>query len=643
MEVPRASPTFILAISPHACSIKVTQGFCRLNPRRRPPRSETDISRGFLGVFGYSRRALELVWTTSRTLSICFALLTLIAGALPAAVAYVGSLIVDAVVAAMQADAAASAARTTHTLMLVVGEGLLVAALAGTQRGISLCQSLLRAQLGQRVNVMILEKALTLDLTHFENSEFYDKLTRARREASSRPLSLVMRTFGLAQNAISLISYGTLLARFSPWAVVVLVVAGLPAFLAETKFSGDAFRLFLWRSPETRMQLYLETVLAREDHVKEVKLFGLGPLFLERYRAIFRKLYKEDRDLTVRRDTWGFFLGLIATATLYSAYAWIALAAIAKRITLGQMTMYLMLFRQGQAAVSAILSAVGGMYEDNLYLSTLYQYLETPVADNKGTLVRGPIAADGIRFENVSFSYPDAESPTLTDINLHIRPGESLALVGENGSGKTTLIKLLTRLYQPSSGRIMLDGQDLREWDEAALRDRIGVIFQDFSRYQLQLGENIGAGDVQHFTDEALWHDAGEKGMVTSIVASLPKGYHTPLGKWFNDGRELSGGQWQKVALSRAFMRSRADILVLDEPTAAMDAAAEATIYEHFRSLTRGRIAILISHRFSTVRMADQIVVLQNGRIIERGSHEALMQLNGHYAHLFSLQAKGYR
>lgn len=609
----------------------------------RRPQTKPELARGFAGVFAYSTRALELVWTTSRPLTIAFALLTLIAGALPAAVAYVGSLIVDAVVASIQGAADARAALTNHTLWLVAGEGLLVALIAGAQRGLNLCQSLLRAQLGQRVNGMILEKALTLELSHFENSEFYDKLTRARREASSRPLSLVTRTFGLLQNGISLLSFGSLLLHFSPWAVVVLILAGLPAFLAEAKFSGDKFRLFLWRSPETRMQLYLETVLAREDHAKEVKLFGLGPLFLKRYREIFAKLYREDRNLTIRRDTWGFFLGLIATATLYGAYAWIALSAIATRITLGQMTMYLMLFRQGQSAVSAILSAVGGMYEDNLYLSTLYDYLETPVNGTKGKAVHGPKPDDGIRFENVSFTYPDAEQPTLVDIDLHIRPGESLALVGENGSGKTTLIKLLTRLYAPTAGRILLDGQDLREWDEVALRDRIGVIFQDFTRYQLLLGENIGAGDVRHFEDESRWQEAGEKGMAAPIVATLPDGYRTPLGKWFNDGRELSGGQWQKIALSRAFMRSRADILVLDEPTSAMDASAEATIFEHFRTLTHGRIAILISHRFSTVRMADQIVVIENGRIIERGSHDQLMQLNGHYSHLFSLQAKGYR
>jgi len=610
------------------------------NLRRRTVSSQPELGRGVLGVFRYSRRAIELVWTTNPRLSIGFAILTAIAGALPAAVAYVGSLIVDAVLAAI---AAKGTALTEHALSLVLFEGLLVAALAGSQRGISLCQSLLRAQLGQRVNVMILEKALTLELAHFENSQFYDKLTRARREASVRPLSLVMRTFGLGQSAVSLLSFATLLLNFSPWAVLVLVVAGLPAFIAEAKFSGDAFRLFLWRSPETRMQLYLETLLAREDHVKEVKLFGLGPLFLQRYRDIFRKLYREDRDLTIRRDSWGFGLGLIGTAALYGAYAWVALAAIATRISLGQMTMYVMLFRQGQASVSAILGAVGGMYEDNLYLSTLYEYLETPVAQAEGTAALGPAPQDGIRFENVSFSYPDAEQPTLVNIDLHIRPGESLALVGENGSGKTTLIKLLTRLYPPTHGRILLDGRDLAEWDAAALRERIGVIFQDFTRYQLLLGENIGAGDVGHFADETRWREAGEKGMAEAIVATLPSGYRTPLGKWFNDGRELSGGQWQKVALSRAFMRSRADILVLDEPTAAMDAAAEATIYEHFRTLTQGRIAILISHRFSTVRMADQIVVLQAGHIVERGSHEQLIAGNGLYAHLFSLQARGYR
>jgi ATP-binding cassette subfamily B protein len=321
---------------------------------------------------------------------------------------------------------------------------------------------------------------------------------------------------------------------------------------------------------------------------------------------------------------------------------------VLSRITLGQMTMYLMLFRQGQAAVAAILTAIGGMYEDNLYLSTLYEYLETPSGKKASSpatknTAKGPSPQDGIRFETVSFTYPGASRPALSDIDLHIRPGESLALVGENGSGKTTLIKLLTRLYRPDSGRILLDGKDLEDWEEDALRQRIGVIFQDFSRYQFLVGENIGAGDVRYFDDEEQWREAAVKGMADEIVADLPEGYQTQLGKWFKGGQELSGGQWQKIALARAFMRSEADILVLDEPTAAMDAAAEATIFEHFRNLTLNRIAILISHRFSTVRMASQIVVIENGRIIERGSHEDLMNLDGHYARLFQLQAAGYR
>ncbi len=598
---------------------------------------------GPLAVFDYSRRALYLVWTTDKRLCIALAALTLVAGILPAGIAYVGSLIVDAVIHAADLHRRTGATAFIPVVRFVALEAVLVAMTSMAQRGISLAQSLLRAQLGQRVNVMILEKALTLDLTQFEDSEFYDKLTRARREASSRPLSLVMRTFGLLQNVISLLSFGGLLVRFSPWAVVLLVVAGLPAFVAEAKFSGEAFRLFRWRAPEARMQIYLESVLAREDTAKEVKLFQLGPRLLDRYRDIFNRLYREDRSLTLRRDAWGFGLGLVGTGALYGGYAWIAVETVLAAMTVGQMTMYLMLFRQGQAAVSAALSSISGLYEDNLYLSNLFEYLEQPVARSSGRTLAGPLPGDGIRFEDVEFLYPDAATPALSGIDLHVKPGESLALVGQNGSGKTTLIKLLTRLYRPTKGRILLDGLDLQEWDETTLRQRIGVIFQDFARYQMLVGENIGAGDVRAFDDEARWRSAAMQGLAAEFVEALPAGYHTQLGKWFKDGRELSGGQWQKIALARAFMRNEADILVLDEPTAAIDAGAEAEVFEHFRELTQSRIAIVISHRFSTVRMTDQILVLDDGRIVERGSHESLMAANGRYAHLFTLQARGYR
>lgn len=618
-----------MAVSPHG------------PPVRSPPAEPS--SKSFIGFFAYSRRALALVWSTSPRLAIALGVLTVAAGVMPAATAYVGKLIVDGVVAALDATPLEVESMARQVFWLVGLEAVLVIIFNGFERGISAVESLLRAQLGQRVNVMILEKAQELQMDQFEDSEFYDKLTRARREASTRPLSLVKRTFRLIQNAVSLLSFGVLLIQFSPWAVLLLIVGGLPAFIGEAKFSGDAFQLFRWGSPERRKQIYLETVLAREDTIKEVKLFQLGPLLLQRYRDIYNKLYKKDRDLTLRRDFWGFLLTGIATVAFYGAYIWIVWATVYRQITLGQMTMYLVVFRQGQTAVSAILSSISGMYEDNLYLSNLYEFLEQGKSLVDGEHSAGLKPGDGVRFENVSFSYPGATTPALDGINLHIRPGTSLALVGENGSGKTTLIKLLARLYDPSVGRVLLDGRDLREWKTEVLRRRIGVIFQDFVRYQMLVGENVGAGDVERFEDEGAWNLAAEKGMASDFIEGLPNNYRTQLGRWFSGGQELSGGQWQKIALSRAFMRADADILVLDEPTAAMDAAAEATIFEHFRSNTRNKMAVLISHRFSTVRMADQVVVLEMGKIIERGSHDELIEVDGHYAHLFTLQAAGYR
>ncbi|HEU5137754.1 MAG TPA: ABC transporter ATP-binding protein [Steroidobacteraceae bacterium] len=599
--------------------------------------------RQFFGVFKYGARALELLWTTSRPLAFFLGLMTILAGVLPSGVAWVGARIVDSVVEATRTHKGGTEVDIMPVLLWVLAEALILVVITAAHRGITFANALLKAKLSNRVNVLILEKALTLELTHFEDSEFYDKLTRARREASSRPLSLVMRTSGLFQNAIAIASFAVLLAGFSPWAVVVLIFGGLPAFFAETKFSGDAFRLFRWRAPETRMQSYLETALAREDHAKEVKLFDLGKLFLGRYKAIYEGLYEKDRNLTIRRDAWGFAFTLVSIAALYSAYAWCAAEAVRGIITLGEMTMYIMLFRQGQAAVTASLGAIGGMYEDNLYLSTLYEYLEQPVEESKGTAVSGPDPEAGVQFENVEFRYPGSDQVAITGVNLQIKRGESLALVGENGSGKTTLIKLLTRLYRPTHGRVLLDGRDLNEWDPTVLRRRIGVIFQDFVRYQLMVGENVGAGDVRAFEDESRWREAAASGKAAPFIEDMPAQYQTQLGKWFKDGRELSGGQWQKIALSRAFMRNDADILVLDEPTAAMDAAAEAEIFEHFRSLMGNRIAIVISHRFSTVRMADQIVVLDQGHIVERGNHENLMKEDGIYSKLFTLQARGYR
>lgn len=566
------------------------------------------------------------------------------AGLLPAAISYISKLIVDAVVFASQVHSQSNGFVNIYPSLSYVGlEAIAVILLAGSQRGITICQSLLRALMGQRVNVLILEKALTLDLRQFEDSEFYDKLTNARREASVRPLSLVNRTFGLVQNALSLFTYGILLVNFSGWAVVVLILAAMPVFISETKFAGEGFRLFSWRAAETRQQHYLENLLAREDFVTEVKLYQLGEMLLGRYRNLFDQLYGEDRDLTLRRGFWGYLLGLVSTGAFYLAYAWIVLETVLGKISLGDMTMYLTVFRQGQSTFSNALTSIGGMYEDNLYLSNLYDFLEEEVPKSWGKATIGLNPQDGIRFENVSFTYPGNSKPALTNISLHLKPKEKLAIVGENGSGKTTLIKLLTRLYTPDSGRIFLDGLDLQEWDVDVLRRRIGVIFQNFVRYQFTVGENIGVGDVEHLESKNRWQTAAEKGMAQSFIDQLPQSFQTQLGRWFKGGQELSGGQWQKIALSRAFMRSQADILVLDEPTSAIDAQAEFEIFNHFRAITQNQMVLLISHRFSTVRMADKILVIENGEVIEQGTHEELLQLGGRYAKLFLLQAAGYQ
>ncbi|MEH1888151.1 MAG: ABC transporter ATP-binding protein [Nostoc sp.] len=596
-----------------------------------------------LTVFRYSGRAVSLVWTTSRSLTILLASLTLVAGLLPGAISYISKLIVDAVVFASQVNSHNGFVNIYPSLFYVGLEASAVILLAGSQRGLTICQSLLRALMGQRVNVLILEKALTLDLRQFEDSEFYDKLTNARREASVRPLSLVSRTFGLVQNALSLITYGILLVNFSVWAVLVLILAAMPVFIAETKFAGEAFRLFSWRASETREQHYLENLLAREDFVTEVKLYQLGEMLLGRYRNLFDQLYGEDRDLTLRRGLWGYLLGLVSTGAFYLAYAWIVLETVLGKISLGDMTMYLTVFRQGQSTFSNALTSIGGMYEDNLYLSNLYDFLEEKVPQTWGKATIGLNPQDGIRFENVSFTYPGSSKPALRNISLHLKPREKLAIVGENGSGKTTLIKLLTRLYTPDSGRIFLDGLDLQEWDVDVLRRRIGVIFQNFVRYQFTVGENIGVGDVEHLENKTNWQTAAQKGMAQSFIDQLPQSFQTQLGRWFKEGQELSGGQWQKIALSRAFMRSQADILVLDEPTSAIDAQAEFEIFNHFRAITQNQMVLLISHRFSTVRMADKIVVIENGEVIEQGTHKELLQLGGRYANLFQLQAAGYQ
>ena len=388
--------------------------------------------------------------------------------------------------------------------------------------------------------------------------------------------------------------------------------------------------------------------MANDEHVKEVKLFGLGDLLLGRYRTLAETFFREDQRLAVKRALWGYLMSLLSTLAFYGCYVAIVIATVRGRLTLGDMTLYLVAFRQAQQAFQAILGALGGMYEDNLYMSNLFEYLSIPTQASvplPAAALEGPTGPGelGIRFENVGFRYPDAAEWAVRAVNLFVPRGQSLALVGENGAGKTTLIKLLTRLYQPTEGRVLLDGKDLRAWNEAALRARIGVIFQDFNQYQLSLRENVGVGSVAHLEEELRVQRAVEQGGARELVASMEAGLDTQLGRWFQKGMELSGGQWQKVALARAFMREEADILILDEPTAALDAEAEHAVFERFRALARGRTTILISHRFPTVRMADRILVLEHGRVVEDGTHADLVAAGARYARLFDLQAQGYR
>jgi ATP-binding cassette subfamily B protein len=585
----------------------------------------------------------RLFWQASPRMAVLLGALTLVAAVLPAGIAWVGKLIVDTVVAAAQGSLEAR----SRVYGLVGLEFGLMLGSAVVERGLNLTRELLRANLGNLLNERILQKALDLELRHFEDSETYDKMQNARREANSRPLSLVMGAFSIVRNGITLGTFAALLVALSPWSVVVLVAASIPAFIAEARLAAEGFRLYSWRAPEGRKLNYLEWILTRDNHVKEVKLFGLGPLVLGRYRTLFQKFFTEDRALAFKRMAWGLGLGLLSLAAFYACYLYVAGRAAGGAISVGDMVLYLGVFRQGQAAFQGILTSIGSMYEDALFMSNLFTYLDIPTGGETTRVLpaksppRGP--GNAIEFRDVSFRYPGKEAWALKGVKLTLRPGQKLALVGENGAGKSTLVKLLLRLYEPSEGEILYGGVNLKDMDVEDLRSRFGAVFQDFVRYQFNVAENIGLGHVPALEDRTRIVKAAEEGGASTVIATLPNQYDTMLGGWFEKGQELSSGQWQKLAVARAFMRDDAEVLILDEPTASIDAEAEHALFERFQALAADRIAIVISHRFSTVRMADQIAVLHNGQVEELGSHDELMTKDGRYAHLFRLQARGYR
>lgn len=614
------------------------------NTAATPSFSLSHLRAGLKASAGHIVPSFRLAYRSAPHLCWGITIVTVVSAVMPLGIAYMGKLIIDTIVAKKVYD----------TLYFVGIECGLILSQSLVLRLLFLLQSLLGAKLGADVNTLILEKAVTLELRHFEDSEIYDKLTNARRYASTRPVAMVTDLLQLVQNALTFFGYIGLLLAFNAWIVLALVVAAIPAAISEMRFSNATFRLRNWRSPDTRRLNYLEWVLATDDHVKEVKVLGLSELFLGRYRQLAHQFYVEDKKLMTRRSVWAYLLSILATGTFYMSYGLMAFSAALGRMTLGELTMYVMAFRQGQQAFQSCLTAIGNMYEGNLYMSNLFAFLaiETkesqktlsidPAMKSKDKLSDVPVVEEGIRLDNLGFCYAGKTTWALRHISLFIPKGQSLALVGHNGAGKSTFIKLLCRLYTPTEGRILLDGKDIQDWDPQVLRGRMGVVFQDFNQYQLSFRENVGLGNMAHMGDDARVVKAIEDGGANDVLASMVQGLDTSLGRWFNAGVELSGGQWQKVALSRGFMRGEADILILDEPTAALDAVAEQVVFERFQALTRGKTSILISHRFPTVRMADRIVVIEQGQIIEQGTHESLLAMSGRYAELFALQAKGY-
>jgi ATP-binding cassette subfamily B protein len=593
---------------------------------------------------------LKLIWETSPLITASDLFLRLVRSLLPVATLYVGKLIIDEVVrlAALSPVAGGvsewwASGRLNELAWLLVIELLLAVGSDVLARVVSMLDSLLGERFTNITSVRLMEHAARLDLEHFEDSELQDRLERARRQTTSR-MTLMSQMFNQAQDVITIASFATGLIVYAPWLMGLLILALIPAFLGEAHFNAQVYSLNFTRTPERRELDYVRMTGAGVETAKEVKIFGLNSYLIDRYRVLAESFYRENRRIAMRRAGWGSVLATIGTGGYYVAYVVIVWRTLRGEFTIGDLTFLAGSFRRLRQLLESLLIGFSQVAGQALYLDDLFSFFEikpeivSPVSPRPFPM---PIR-EGFRFENTGFHYPGVERWAVRHLSFTLAAGEVLALVGENGAGKTTLVKLLARLYDPDEGRILLDGHDLREYDIAELRANIGVIFQDFVRYHFTASDNIAVGRIEARDDRERVVQAAERSLADEVIRRLPDGYDQIVGKRFRKGVDLSGGEWQKVAIARAYMRD-AQLLILDEPTAALDARAEFEVFQRFKELSRGKSAVLISHRFSSVRMADRILVMAGGEIEAQGTHEELLAAGGRYAELFELQAAGYR
>jgi len=621
-------------------------------PGRRPPPTpdEAPTFRQRIENLQHLWRLVAQIWRTSKSLTSASIGLRLIASLQPVAVLYAAKLIVDEVVRLSgivpPGPAFAdwwSSGELNHVVLLLGLELALVLANDIIARATGLVDSILSELHSNQVSVELMAHAARLDLMHFESAEYQDRLERARRQAAGRN-ALLSQMFGQAQDIITVATLAAGLFVYAPWLILLLPLSFVPAIWGETRFNTLAYFMSRWRTPERRELEYIRYIGASAETAKELKLFGLGNFLIARFKQLAQTIYLENRQLSTQRAAWGTLFSAISTLTYYGAYGFIVWRTITGDFTIGDLAFLSGSFLRLNGLFQKILLGFTQIAGQSMYLDDLFSFFEiepTILSPANPRPFPQPIL-QGITFEDVGFRYPDTEGWAIRHLSFTLRAGETLALVGENGAGKTTIVKLLTRLYDPDEGRITIDGIDLKALSVSDIHAHIGVIFQDFIRYSLSARENIGVGRIEDQDDMARIGEAAERSLADAVIAKLPEGYDQQLGRLFKKGRDLSGGEWQKVAIARAYMRD-ADLIILDEPTAALDAKAEAEVFSRFKSLASGKTAVIISHRFSTVRMADRILVLENGAILESGSHEDLVALRGRYAELFELQAAGYR